>query len=143
MTTAVDERIKSLYENEGLSPDFIAQEEGFSVVAVKAKLMQVSSVYRKDCKYESATNDELNFSDSELREVNQIILDTARAAETSDGLPDWKTRLTAAMYVRDDKKGRKEVKNVLQGSTFNILSLNDKLSEIGQRTKKMKELVEV
>jgi len=143
MTTAIDERIKSLYENEKLSVAEISSEEGFSPIAVKAKLMQVSSIYRKDCSNESLQNDELNFSDAELKEVNQIIMDTARAAETADGAIDWRTRLTAALYIRDDKKGRKEIKSVLQNNQFNILSLNEKLSEIGERTKKMKELVEV
>lgn len=143
VTTAIDERIKSLYENEQLSPEEIAKEEGFNLIAVKAKLMQISSLYRKDSGKEPLANDELNFSDAELKEVNQIIMDTARAAETSDGAIDWRVRLKAAFYIRDDKKGRKEVKQALSTTNFNILSLNDKLSEIGERTKKMKELVEV
>ena len=143
MTTAIDERIKTLYENEKLSVEQIAEEEGFSSVAVKAKLMQISSAYRKDCKCEVEENDELNFSNSELIEVNQIIMDTARAAETPEGTIDWKTRLQAAIYIRDDKKGRKEAKAIMQNNSFNILNLNEKLSEISERTKKMKEAVGV
>lgn len=132
-----------MYEREHLSVEEISQEEGFSPVAVKAKLMQISSAYRKDCKQESIQEDTLNFSESELREVNQIIMDTARAAETPDGAIDWKTRLQAATYIRDDKKGRKEIRNAINNTNFNILSLNDKLSEVSERTRKMKELVDV
>jgi hypothetical protein len=143
MTTAIDEKIKALYENESLSPDVIAQEEGLSLVAVKSKLMQISSLYRKACGAESLEKDELNFSDSELREVNEIIMDTARAATTIDGQVDWKTRLDAAKYVRDDKKGRKEVRSIVAGNSFNILSINEQLSQVSDRTKKIKELVEV
>lgn len=143
MTTAVDERIKALYEREKLSVEEISQEEGFSPIAVKAKLMQVSTVYRKACGKEPEKQDDLNFTDAELREVNQIIMDTARAAETPDGAVDWKTRLQAATYIRDDKKGRKEVRGIISGNSFNILSFNEKLGEISERTRKMKELVDV
>src|ERR1017187_1533745 len=109
MTSAIDERLKILYETEGLSPEEISSEEGFSLVAVKSKLMQISSKYRAACGRESETEDKLNFTNAELQEINQIIMDTARAAETIDGAIDWKTRLDAAKYVRDDKKGRKEI----------------------------------
>jgi hypothetical protein len=143
MTSATDERIKALYENENLSVEQISQEEGFSSIAVKAKLMQVSSVYRKACGREPEKQDDLNFTDAELREVNQIIMDTARAAETADGMPDWKIRLQAATYIRDDKKGRKEIRSMMQNNSFNILSFNEKLAEVGEKTRRMKELVDV
>jgi hypothetical protein len=143
MTSAVDEKIKLLYEAEGLLPDIIAQEEGMSVIAIKAKLMQISSKYRKDCGRESTDNDELNFSDSELREVNEIIMDTARSATSLDGAVDWKTRLNAAIYVRDDKKGRKEARSAVIGNQWNIMQLNEQLAGVSERTREMKRLQEV
>ena len=47
--TGVDTTIKTAYEVDNASPEEIAESEGFAVEAVKAKLMQVSSKYRKDC----------------------------------------------------------------------------------------------
>lgn len=143
MTTVIDERIKSLYENEKLSPEQIAEEEGFNLIAVKAKLMQVSVSYRRDCKAEPEEVDELNFGKHEQREVREIIMDIARSAENSDGTVDYRTRLNAATYVRDDSKGRKDAKAFLTGNQFNIFSFNEKLAAVSERTKKMKELVEV
>ena len=88
--TATDERIKAAFEIEGRSPEEISQDEGFSVMSVKAKLMQVSTTYRKLCKVEPEEEDRLNFSNEELIEMNQIMLETARCAELPDGQPDWK-----------------------------------------------------
>lgn len=142
MTTAIDERIKSLYENEGLSPDQIASEEGFNLIAVKAKLMQISVVYRKDCRVEPEALDELNFGKHEQREVREIIMDIARSAENADGSVDYRTRLNAATYVRDDSKGRKDIRNIVSNNQVNIFQLNEKLASISDKTRKMKELVE-
>lgn len=143
MTTAIDERIKSLYENEGLSPEQIAEEEKFNLVAVKAKLMQLSVVYRKACKAEPEDEDELNFSKSEQRELKEIIMEVARCAENADGSVDFRTRLAAATYGRDDAKGRKDLRNIVNNNQLNIFDLNEKLVQVNERTKRMKELVEV
>ena len=143
MTSSFDEKIKTLYELEGLLPEVIAQEEGMAVVAIKAKLMQISSTYRKACGREPEVEDKLNFNKSEQEEMKDIILDAARSAETFDGRPDWKTKFAAATYVRDDAKGRKDIRNAMIGNQFNILQLNEKLQEGSERAKRMKELVEV
>lgn len=143
MTTAIDERIRLLYEQEHLTPDVIAQEEKLSPVAVKAKLMQLSSIYRKACGQEPENENALNFTDLELRDANSIIVETMRCAETPDGQIDWKTRLNAATYVRDDKKGRKEVKQIISNTQFNVLSINEDLQRAAVNAKKVKELIEV
>lgn len=116
--------IKAGYEINGMTPSEIAEDRGLDLIAVKSALMQCSSKYRKDCGAEPADEDDLNFTNDELREVNKIIFETAISAETSEGEIDWKTRLAAAIYVRDDKKGRKEVMRQMQGNTFNILDFN-------------------
>jgi hypothetical protein len=141
--TTQDSIIKTAYELENLTPDQIAEDQGLNLIAVKAKLMEVSTKYRKDCGKEPENESRLNFSNNDLETVNQIIMETALAAERSDGSIDWKTRLEAACYIRDDKKGRKEVKSILAGNTFNILNLSEKLSLSNQRAAEMKRLVEV
>lgn len=117
--------IKTAYEQEGMSPDEIAQCQELDVVAVKAALCQCSSKYRKDCGMElSAGGDGLNFSDDELRRVNEVILDIALGAE------DPHLRFKAATYVRDDKKGRKEVIRNMNNGGINIITINEQLKNI-------------
>lgn len=138
--TTQDERLKTAYELEGLSPEQIASDEGLNVVAVKAKLMEVSTPYRKACGRENEDQSVLNFSDSDLEVVNQIIRETAMAAERADGTIDWKIRLEAACYIRDDKKGRKEARSIMAGNTFNILQMSEKLASSNERAKRAIEL---
>lgn len=116
--------IRVAYEEESMSPEEIADDRGLDIAAVKAGLMQCSSVYRKACGQEEETVDELNFKKDELRRVNEVILDLALGAD------DPHLRAKCAMYVRDDFKGRKDVtKNV--GNTFNnILMINEKMKSI-------------
>lgn len=124
-----------------MTPEQIAEDLGFEVVAVKAKLMQVSSKYRKDCGKEEEEIDELNFSNDELINVNKVIYETALAATTPDGSVDWNTRLKAATYIRDDKKGRKDVIKQVAGNQFNIFQLNDSIQRARlQSNEAMKQL---
>lgn len=124
------ESIKTAYEVLGLTPELIAEERNVDIVSVKAALMSSSSKYRKDMgiKDSDGNASELDFSDDELKEANEIIVNTAKYAVTSDGSPDYKTRLAAATYIRDDKKGRKiPVKLLNGGNTFNIVQFNEAL----------------
>ena len=130
--TSVHQTIKTGYEINGMSPEEIAEDQKLDIAAVKSALMQSSSKYRKACGMEPEDVDDLNFTDDELRRVNQVIFETAIAAETPDGNIDFKTRLAAAMYVRDDKKGRKEAVKHVAGNTFNILSFNEQLQKARQ-----------
>ena len=111
--------IKASYEVEGLTPEQIAIDRDLDVTSVKAALCQCSSVFRKDCGQESEEDTTLNFSDDELRRVNEKIVALALSAE------DENVQLRAAIYVRDDKKGRKEVVRAVANNTFNVLSFNE------------------
>lgn len=116
--------IKTAYEEEGMSPEQIAEDRGLDIVATKAALMQSSFKYRKDCGHESEEKDELNFSDDELKRVNQVILDLALGAE------DDHLRFKAATYVRDDKKGRKEIVKAIKDNGTNITIFNQKILQV-------------
>lgn len=122
-----DIQIKKAYESEGMTPEQIAEDLQFDVLAVKAKLMQISSVYRKACNHESLEvvedDPSLNFTDNQSRDFVNVIHELACDTTIS---PD--TRLRAAIYGRDDKKGRKEiVKAVQQTGNFNMFVFNEAL----------------
>jgi hypothetical protein len=85
--------------------------------------MQCSSKYRKDCGRSEEEDDSLNFSNDDLRRVNDVIKEIALSSE-DDGL-----RLKAAMYIRDDKKGRKEVVKQVGNMSFNILQFNEMMQK--------------
>ena len=141
--SAALEQIKTAYELSGMTPDEIAEDQDLDIAAVKAGLMQCSSKYRKACGMEDENEDGLNFSNDELRRVNQVILETALTAELPDGSIDYKTRLSAATYIRDDKKGRKEPVRHIAGNTFNLLSFNEQLQKARQLSDVMKrQLIE-
>ncbi len=121
------EQLKIAYETLGMSPEAIATDRELDINAVKAGLMQCSPRYRRDCGAEPAERDELNFSDQDLRDVNDVIRQTALYAE------DERLRFQAAIYIRDDKKGRKEVVKQLGNQTFNILQFNESMKAIRER----------
>lgn len=127
-----DIQIKTAYEDSGLTPEAIANDLGFQVVAVKAKLMQISSKYRKDCGQEPLDEDDLNFSNDELKEANKMIADIMRFSGRED------LRFKAATYIRDDKKGRKEVVRAVQNNQFNICdSFNQQLTNAREQMNKL------
>lgn len=119
---SLEYQLRNAYESEGMTPLQIAEDQSLDVTAVKAKLMQISSKYRKDCGQEEDEDSELNFNNSDLKTVNKIIMDLAISAE------DEHLRFKAATYIRDDKKGRKEVVKAMRDTgNFNILNINQML----------------
>lgn len=139
---STDTQIKECYENLGLSPSLIAEQLSFDEGAVKAKLMCISSKYRKDCGKEDKEEDDLNFTKDQLRDINTVFIEAALTATNQDGSPDWRVRLDAAKYVRDDKKGRKDIKAQLAGNTFNILNFNEAIQAARQGASKLRDAVQ-
>lgn len=129
MNSGSGQQIKAAFEVHGKTPEFIAEDMGLQVESVKAYLMQTSSVYRKECSKENDEEDPtLNFNDDQLRTVNDIIYECATSAQLPDGSPDYRTKLKAAIYLRDDKKKRLDAPKQLQhGPQFNILMLNESI----------------
>lgn len=117
-----DIQIKTAYEEEGMSPEEISQDMGYEVVAVKAKLMQVSSKYRSACGKEPEEESELNFSDEQLKIVTQEMFDLAMHTE------DEHLKYKCLTYIRDDKKGRKDVVKATQQVPINLLQFNQFLN---------------
>lgn len=132
---AVTTSIVNAYESEEMTPEEIAQVEELELPAVKATLMQYSSIYRKACGKEGEVEDDLNFTNDDLRRVNQVIMDLALGAE------DDTLRFKAATFVRDDKKGRREVVKAMAGQNFNILMINERLRQVKDVTSRIKSVV--
>lgn len=116
--------IRVAYEDEQMSPEEIAEDRGLDISAVKAGLMQCSSMYRKACGKEEEEEDVLNFSKDEQRRVRDVILDLALGAD------DEHLRAKMATYVRDDAKGRKDVVKQMAGQNFNILMINEQMKKV-------------
>lgn len=121
-----------------MSPEEIAEDQDLDVAAVKSGLIQCSARYRRDCNIELKEpegDDRLNFSDEQLRAVNDVIYETALGAE------DPILRFKAACYVRDDKKGRKEVIKAVQNGGINILTINNAIMQAREGARKLKHVV--
>jgi hypothetical protein len=110
--------IVTAYEEENLSPEFIAEDRGLDLTAVKAALMQSSTKYRKDCGKEDANSSVLNFSVDEAFRAKNMILDLALGAE------DEHVRAKMAVIVYDDAKGRRDIVKGMNGNNFNVLMIN-------------------
>lgn len=134
--TGLDTLIKTSYEVNEMTPEEIAEDQGFAVEAVKAKLMQISAQYRKACGQEDEEESKLNFTNDQLERVNEVIYDIALGSE------DDNLRLKAACYIRDDKKGRKEiVKAIQQSGTFNLLHVNEMFIRAREGANSVKEKI--
>lgn len=131
-----DAQIKAAYEVNGMLPDEIADDLGYEVPAIKAKLMQISSAYRKACGVEPVDEDRLNFSEDQLLAVNRVIFELAIGAE------DEHLRGKMATYVRDDKKGRKEIVKNVGNNTFNIVTFNESIQQARLRADSAKKQLE-
>lgn len=117
------EAIKNSYERLKMTVLEIAENRSLEPEAVKISLMNSSSQYRKDCGI--ALNDESgvkddghNFTDEQLGRANETILNLALGAENET------VKLKAAIYIRDDKRGRLDVVKALSGIPINILQIN-------------------
>lgn len=118
--------IKESFERLGMTAEEIAQDRDLEVESVKACLMSVSARFRREClgsESEDGSEDGKNFSDEQLRRVNQRIYDIAVGSD-NDAIA-----LKAATYIRDDKKGRRDVVNTIRGLNFNVLSFNAMLQK--------------
>lgn len=126
--TACNQQIVTAFETLGMTPEEIADDQDLDLASIKSILMQSSSLYRKACK----TNDELNFTDDELVRANQVILNIAQYGE------DERTRLRAAIYIRDDKKGRLDVVKAMSGLNINVLTFNEHMQQALDAMKRAK-----
>ena len=113
------------FEELKMTPEEIAEDQGLDIVAVKAVLMQNSPSFQKQKKKDPKN---LGFTESQHEDFLRIIHETALSAELPDGSPDYRTRLKAATYGRDDIKGRREP-SIHNAPQFNIFQFNEQMAE--------------
>lgn len=135
----IDFQIKEQYETYNRTVEEIARSESLDVVAIKSKLLCISEKYRTDIGIVTEEENPNDFSNEDLRVANRTIADNMVSATLPDGSPDYRIRERAAEYIRDDKKGRKEMRQVLGGgNTFNLLSFNDMLEGARKKAEQAK-----
>lgn len=117
--TAANQQIITAFEELDMTPEEIAAEQDLELLSVKAILMQFSSVYRRQCKKQ----DDFNFTDEEEVMARQVIASLARYSD------DERVKLRAAIYVRDDKRGRLDVLKNMNGLNINVISFNEQMKK--------------
>lgn len=121
MTNAAQQIVTS-YETLGLSVHQIAEVESIASTAVKAILFANSSKYRDDI---GAKKDN-DFNETDIDLALSVIRRVAQYSE-DDG-----TALKAAMFIRNDKKGRLDVKAGLKKLNINVTVLNEHFAKATQ-----------
>lgn len=113
MTALVANIVKD-YESVGLSLEEIASEHNISIVEIKTLLLNYSSKYRADMKESKS----LDFTDEQLELANRAIVETLQTTE------DEHLKLRAAIFIREDKKGRRDVLKGLADLQLNVAEFN-------------------
>jgi hypothetical protein len=135
--TAANQAIVTAFEDLGMSPEEISADQEYDIAAVKSVLMQSSSIYRKKC---NKDEDDCNFTSNEEKRAIEVIAQLAQYSE------DDNIRLRAAVFIRNDKRGRLDAVKQMAGLNINVISMNEQmkkaLSAI-QRSKQMQDIVEV
>ena len=124
--TSADQQLLNAYK-AGLTPEQIAEDLGFHTHNVKARLMAISTEYRKACGTESPEEDELNFTRDEQLTIKRELFQMAMSVED----PHLKAKLL--LNLRDDGKGRKDVVRDMKNNNINIMQLiNNSISSASQ-----------
>lgn len=146
-TSAYNTQIVSMYETMCMSVAEIAEDQNCCEAAVKIVLAQNSKKYRVECGFISDSIDDINnpnpaqnptsndnadgFNREDVTLANNIFREIARESD-NDVL-----RLRAAEYIRDDYKGRKDIKGIVNGPQVNILVLNQRMEQARKRMAEM------
>jgi hypothetical protein len=135
---AVHKTIVRAYEELHLSLEEIAEEHEVSITEIKMMLLQYSSKYRNDIKECSSkdTSNKLDFDDDEQLQAKEVIKRVMIETE------DEHLKLRAALYVRDDGKGRKDVDKNLQKIGVRLFEFNAHFQNVlsQQRGESLKKL---
>lgn len=123
--TAANISIIEAYETLGMTPEQIAETQGYDIVAIKTVLMQFSRVFREST--EEASKDSLSKEEAscehltkdEIEEAYRTFVDTMRYAEDDKHL-----KFKAACRIVDEGKGRLDKKKELQNTRINVVQFN-------------------
>ncbi len=124
--TAGNSSIVEAYETLGMSPEEIADTQGFDLLAVKTVLSQFSTLYRESLRVEA--KDEISkdpcpeIASNEVEEAYRCLVDTMRYEEDDKHL-----KFKAATRIIDEKRGRLDKARELQSARVNIVVFNQQL----------------
>lgn len=130
--TGQQQQIVTAFEELGLSPEEIAEQQEIEELSVKATLLQFSGKFRTECKEDGASIVNHNFADNDLVEANATIAYIMRNGE------DEHVRFRAAKYIRDDKKGRLDALKNLSKLNINVAIFNEQLLKAREAKEKSK-----
>lgn len=113
------QQIVTMYETLNLPIEQIAEIEKVPAVVVKSVLVANSPKYREDSSEKKA----VDFTPEDADLALSVIRRVAQYSE------DDSTALKAAMFIRNDKKGRLDVKKGLRNLNLNISVINDHIQK--------------
>jgi hypothetical protein len=133
--TCTAAQIVTLYEDVGMSPEQIAEDQDMSIEVIKLALSQHSRVYRNAL----IENDEC-FSTDEYNAAKQAISSLVYADDES-------TRFRAAKFIINEKKGRNDILMNKNGKvlgqngigSINILVINQQMARARKSLEESKE----
>ena len=129
--TAGNQQIISAYEELGMTPEQIAEDQELDLFAVKAVLMQFSRMFRVAA---GESPKEIGFNDEQEQAIVDVIANIARGYTDADE----RTQLRAAMFLRNDRRGRLDIGKQLNGLNINVINFNEQMKkaiEAKQRSK--------
>lgn len=126
-------QIVEAYETLQLSPGEIAEQFDYEESAVIAVLAQYSSVYRKAV----GSQKEIGFNDEQEQAVCDVISNIARGYTDAD-IP---TQLRAAMFLRNDRRGRLDTMKQMNSLNINMVNFNVDLKKALAAIQKSKEKI--
>jgi len=118
--TAGSQQIITAYEELGMSAEQIADDQDLDIAAVKAVLMQFSRDFRVAA---GQSPKEIGFNDEQEQAVIDVISNIARGYTEADE----RTQLRAAMFLRNDRRGRLDIGKQLTGLNINVISFNEQM----------------
>ncbi len=132
--TATASQLVTLFEDCGLTPEQISQDQEIDISVVKLALSQHSTIYRAALREQEET-----FSEDEYTAAKQAIASLIYAEDEA-------TRLRASKFIVDEVKGRNAIVSKRTGAilgngtptTFNILIINQQMQRAREALEKSK-----
>lgn len=139
-----DQQVIALFEQNGMSPEDIAEALGYDVLAVKTSLASYSVVYRRMMSERTPINQTEragaqtptttveDISDAEFDMIKQGLMSIAM-----DSSPEnTPTRARTLKFLFQEKKGRNSVGKGMQNINVNILTINNGIAQAREAIKR-------
>lgn len=129
-----DLQIKTSFEDLGLTPEQIADETGYDILAIKTILIQCSSQYRKLIKREPAKG----YTPDQAEEMQHILLNIARYEDE-----DLNLKAKVAIYLHEEFKGRNDTVKIVQNFNMTANIFNEQMKKANEARERTLRLVTI